>query len=123
MIQNLKGKTAIVTASTDGIGLAAARRLAEDGAKVWISSRKEDNVVQALDALKADGLNVNGLVCHVSKQKDREILFNSGRVFNLIYTDPTSWEPGCGQAYIKVYYSTTFFNAALTFLIKWISFL
>ena len=81
LIQNLKGKTAIVTASTDGIGFAAARRLAEDGAKVWISSRKEDNVVQALDALKADGLNVNGLVCHVSKQKDREILFNTVMVF------------------------------------------
>merc|ERR1711970_528617 len=77
VLQNLKGKTAIVTASTDGIGFAAARRLAEDGAKVWISSRKEDNVIQAIDALKADGLNVNGLVCHVSKQKDREILFNS----------------------------------------------
>ena len=91
MIKNLKGKTAIVTASTDGIGLAAARRLAEDGAKVWISSRKEDNVVQALDALKADGLNVNGLVCHVSKQKDREILFNSVMIFkyniySLLYT-------------------------------------
>jgi dehydrogenase/reductase SDR family protein 4 len=31
---------AIVTASTEGIGLAIARKLASDGAKVMISSRK-----------------------------------------------------------------------------------
>ncbi len=34
---------AIVTASTEGIGLAIARKLASDGAKVMISSRKVSN--------------------------------------------------------------------------------
>ena len=55
------GKTAVVTASTDGIGLAIARRLGQDGAKVWISSRKEDNVKKAIDTLRDEGLDVNGL--------------------------------------------------------------
>ena len=57
----LAGKTAIVTASTDGIGLAIARRLGLDGAKVWISSRKESNVESALTSLKDEGLDVDGL--------------------------------------------------------------
>ena len=57
----LAGKTAIVTASTDGIGLAIARRLGQDGAKVWISSRKESNVDSALTSLKDEGLDVDGL--------------------------------------------------------------
>ena len=57
----LAGKTAIVTASTDGIGLAIARRLGQDGAKVWISSRKESNVESALTSLKDEGLDVDGL--------------------------------------------------------------
>ncbi|CAG7725764.1 unnamed protein product, partial [Allacma fusca] len=35
---------AIVTASTDGIGFSIAKRLANDGAKVMISSRKQKNV-------------------------------------------------------------------------------
>merc|ERR1712037_111076 len=48
--------TAIVTASTDGIGFAIAKRLAQDGAKVWISSRKQDNVDAALDELR--GMNI-----------------------------------------------------------------
>ena len=57
----LAGKTAIVTASTDGIGLAIARRLGQDGAKVWVSSRKESNVNSALTSLKDEGLDVDGL--------------------------------------------------------------
>ena len=56
----LQGKTALVTASTDGIGLAIARRLGQDGAKVWISSRKEDNVEAALDELRSEELDVDG---------------------------------------------------------------
>ncbi len=39
---------AIVTASTEGIGLAIARKLASDGAKVMISSRKVRKVMYLL---------------------------------------------------------------------------
>lgn len=39
--KKLEGKIAVVTASTDGIGLAIAQKLAQDGARVVISSRKE----------------------------------------------------------------------------------
>jgi NAD(P)-dependent dehydrogenase (short-subunit alcohol dehydrogenase family) len=39
---------AIVTASTEGIGLAIARKLASDGAKVMISSRKVRNIIYFL---------------------------------------------------------------------------
>lgn len=70
----LKDKVAIVTASTDGIGFAIAKRLAEDGATVCISSRKEHNVAQALDKLK--GLPVFGTTCHVGKAEDRKKLFD-----------------------------------------------
>lgn len=47
------GKVAMVTASTAGIGLAIARRLAQEGAAVVISSRREANVQGAVAALKA----------------------------------------------------------------------
>lgn len=69
----LKGKTALVTASTDGIGFAIARRLAQDGAKVWISSRKEDNVIKAIDELRGEGLDVDGMVCHIGEAKHRQV--------------------------------------------------
>ncbi|XP_031825881.1 dehydrogenase/reductase SDR family member 4 [Nomia melanderi] len=72
----LQGKTAIVTASTDGIGFAIAKRLAQEGAKVMISSRKESNVKRALEQLKSEGLQVSGTICHVAKKDDRRNLFN-----------------------------------------------
>ncbi|XP_069702091.1 dehydrogenase/reductase SDR family member 4 isoform X2 [Periplaneta americana] len=70
----LKGKVAIVTASTDGIGFAIAERLASDGASVVVSSRKEKNVTSAVEKLKACGYSVSGVVCHVGKADDRERL-------------------------------------------------
>jgi dehydrogenase/reductase SDR family protein 4 len=70
----LEGKAAIVTASTDGIGLAIATRLATDGAKVMISSRKESNVRKVVSDLKEKGLSVEGTVCHVGKEDHRKNL-------------------------------------------------
>jgi len=69
----LEGKVAIVTASTDGIGFAAAKQLVSDGASIMISSRKKNNVKNALEELQKEyGVNkVQGLVCHVSKSDDR----------------------------------------------------
>ncbi|XP_060575584.1 dehydrogenase/reductase SDR family member 4-like [Ruditapes philippinarum] len=68
----LTGKVAIVTASSDGIGLAIAQRLAEDGAKVMISSRKKQNVDKAVKELREKGLSVSGIVCHVAKKEHRQ---------------------------------------------------
>jgi len=72
----LSGKVAVVTASTDGIGFAIAKKMASDGAKVVISSRKEKNVLRAVDELKALDLDVTGTVCHVGNAADRSKLIN-----------------------------------------------
>lgn len=70
----LANKVALVTASTDGIGFAIARRLAQDGAHVVVSSRKQQNVDQAVATLQGEGLSVTGIVCHVGKAEHRERL-------------------------------------------------
>uniref|UniRef100_A0A8C8UCA2 Dehydrogenase/reductase SDR family member 4 n=1 Tax=Peromyscus maniculatus bairdii TaxID=230844 RepID=A0A8C8UCA2_PERMB len=70
----LANKVAVVTGSTNGIGFSIARRLAQDGAHVVISSRKQQNVDRAVATLKKEGLGVSGTVCHVGKAEDRERL-------------------------------------------------
>lgn len=56
------------------IGFSIAKRLAQEGAKVMISSRKESNVKKAVEELKCAKLQVAGTVCHVGKPADRKNL-------------------------------------------------
>ncbi|XP_012668303.1 dehydrogenase/reductase SDR family member 2, mitochondrial-like [Otolemur garnettii] len=70
----LANKVAVITGSTNGIGFAIARRLAQDGAHVVVSSRKQQNVDQAVAMLQREGLSVMGTVCQVGKEEDREQL-------------------------------------------------
>jgi dehydrogenase/reductase SDR family protein 4 len=72
----LLNKVAIVTASTEGIGLAIAQRLAREGAKVVISSRQTNKVNKAVELLRSDNLECHGLVCHVAKKEDRQNLIS-----------------------------------------------
>jgi len=75
--QRLIGKVAIVTAATNGIGLAIAERLGHEGAKLAISSRKAGNVDKAVKYLVDSGLdtkNVCACVCHVGNAEDRQKL-------------------------------------------------
>lgn len=60
---------------TERIGFAIARRLAREGARVVISSRKQENVEAAVASLKKENLDIYGTVCHVSKADDRKRLF------------------------------------------------
>lgn len=50
----LKNKVALVTASTDGIGLAIAKVLGQEGACVYINGRSPEKVQTAIDQLKGD---------------------------------------------------------------------
>uniref|UniRef100_A0A452GUE1 Dehydrogenase/reductase SDR family member 4 n=1 Tax=Gopherus agassizii TaxID=38772 RepID=A0A452GUE1_9SAUR len=56
------------------IGFAIAQRLAQDGARVVLSSRKQSNVDRAVAELRAQNLTVSGTVCHVGRAEDRERL-------------------------------------------------
>jgi len=70
----LKGKVAIVTASTAGIGYSISLRLASEGAKVVICSRKQENVDSVVSDLRCKGFDVIGTACHVGSLDDIKAL-------------------------------------------------
>lgn len=60
------------------IGYAIAQRFAAEGAKVVISSRKPENVSNAVDRLKQNGFtDVIGVKCHVAQENDRQQLLDT----------------------------------------------
>ncbi len=63
---DLSGKVAIVTGSTKGIGRAIAECLAEAGAKVVVSSRKEDKCAEVADAIRTAGGKALAVPCNIS---------------------------------------------------------
>ena len=61
----LDGKVAVVTGASKGIGEAMARGLAEFGAHVVVSSRKQEAVEAVAESLRADGFDASALACHM----------------------------------------------------------
>ncbi|MCR9252268.1 MAG: glucose 1-dehydrogenase [bacterium] len=62
---DLTGKTAIVTGSSKGIGLAIAKAFAQQGAKVVISSRKQEAVDEVAKEFENEGQIVAAIACHM----------------------------------------------------------
>jgi len=66
-----QGKVILVTASTAGIGLAIATRMAEEGGTVIVNSRKEKNVEEAVQAIKSRGFKAHGVAGNISNPESR----------------------------------------------------
>ncbi|QRZ08269.1 SDR family oxidoreductase [Mycolicibacterium austroafricanum] len=72
----LEGKTAVVTGASSGIGLAAAQRLADEGAHVFITGRKKP----ALDAAAASlGSAATAVVGDIARAADLDRLYDAVR--------------------------------------------
>ena len=78
---DLTGKVAIVTGSSKGIGLSIARGLAENGARLVISSRKQDAVDAVAEEFNKAGLEAIGIACHIGDAEQREALVSSQAYF------------------------------------------
>lgn len=63
---SLAGRTALVTGSSAGIGLALARGLAGAGARVILNARNEDKLKQAAQQLRDEGATVHALAFDVT---------------------------------------------------------
>jgi 3-oxoacyl-[acyl-carrier protein] reductase len=69
----LRGKVALITGGSDGLGRAAAARLAAEGAKVALCARRREPLERAAAELRAaSGGEVEAIVADVTRAEDCE---------------------------------------------------
>ncbi|MFI5712784.1 SDR family NAD(P)-dependent oxidoreductase [Kribbella sp. NPDC051620] len=73
----LDNKVALVTGATSGIGLASARRLAAEGAHVFITGRRKPELDAAVADIKQTGGQVTGIASDVANLDDLDALFEA----------------------------------------------
>ncbi len=59
MPERLKGRKAVITGGSDGIGFAIATAFAQEGADLWLVARNADKLHTAVEALKSHGTEVS----------------------------------------------------------------
>jgi dehydrogenase/reductase SDR family protein 4 len=73
---SLDGKVALITGASKGIGFGIAEIFAAAGAKVVISSRKQEALDEKAMQLNNQGYEVNGIACNVSNTAELTELVN-----------------------------------------------
>ncbi|WP_254305696.1 SDR family NAD(P)-dependent oxidoreductase [Sphingopyxis sp. BSNA05] len=106
---DLNDKTALVTASTGGIGLEIARSLAAEGATVIVNGRTQASVDTAIQSIRqdvsdaklnelvADNGTPDGCQTTITKFAEVDILINNLGIYEAVgfLTRPTSPGNGC----------------------------
>ena len=73
-METLKGKTAVITGSSRGLGFAIARALSEQGANVVLAARTAETLQSAINTLKNEGYKAEGFTCNTASLEDVERL-------------------------------------------------
>jgi NAD(P)-dependent dehydrogenase (short-subunit alcohol dehydrogenase family) len=93
---SLAGKTALVTGGSRGLGLQMAEALGEQGARVVLSARKQNELDEAVAHLKARGVDASAIAADLSKDEQvqpmvDEAIRRLGHIDILINNAGASW--------------------------------
>jgi NAD(P)-dependent dehydrogenase (short-subunit alcohol dehydrogenase family) len=93
---DLTGQTALVTGGSRGLGLQMAHALGEAGARLMLSSRKADDLQDAVAELKAAGIEADYIAADCGKEEDirrlaQETVKKMGRIDILVNNAGATW--------------------------------
>ena len=93
---SLKGKTALVTGGSRGLGLQMAEAMGEMGAKLAITARKKDELDEAVAHLSRQKIDVTAFVCDIGKREAikplvDDVLKKFGKIDILVNNAGATW--------------------------------
>ncbi len=93
---DLTGKTALVTGGSRGLGLQMAHALGEAGARIMLSSRKAEDLEQAVAELQDSGIDARWIAADCAREEDirrlaDETLERMGAVDILVNNAGAAW--------------------------------
>jgi NAD(P)-dependent dehydrogenase (short-subunit alcohol dehydrogenase family) len=93
---DLKGKTALVTGGSRGLGLQMAHALGEAGARIMLTSRKAGDLEESAAELKAAGIDASWIAADCAKEEDihrlvDETLARMGNIDILVNNAGATW--------------------------------
>lgn len=107
--QRLNGKIAVVTGGSAGIGFGAAMRFAEEGARVFITARRQAELDKAVTAL---GSNVTGIQADTSSLADIDRLYEKVKLhtdrIDILFVNAGFYEFGALGAITEEHFDKTF---------------
>ena len=115
----LENKVALVAGASSGLGFAAAKVLAEEGASVAICSRNRDRIGKAAESISTDDTKVFPVACDLSRKEEidrliREVESKFGRIDILVTNcggPPTGQHDTIGETELELGYNLTFMSA------------
>lgn len=75
-LYDLTGRVALITGSTQGLGKSTAKVLAQRGAHVIISSRKQEACDEVVAHFREEGLSAEGIACNIGDEAAIDAIYD-----------------------------------------------
>lgn len=91
----IAGRTALVMASSSGLGLACAKALAAEGVAVWLNSRDTGRLEAAAQTIReVPGATVHTVAADITTEEGRAKVFASVKDIDILVTNNEGPKPG-----------------------------
>jgi NAD(P)-dependent dehydrogenase (short-subunit alcohol dehydrogenase family) len=119
---DLKGRIALITGGSRGLGLQVAEALGEMGATVVITARKKEELDLAVNALEARGVTSHAFVCDLSVHESvsplvKDIIEKLGSIDILVNNAGATWGAPASEYPLEAWNKLVNLNLTGLFLI------
>ena len=109
MSNRFEGKVVVITGGSDGIGLASAKRFAEEGAKVYITGRRQELLDQAVSQIGHGAVGVQGDVTNLADLTSlyERVERDHGKI-DVVFANAGTYQPVPLEAIDEAHFDSTF---------------